>query len=285
MKSRIYFMTFAIIIGMFALNTAPASIVTDGLVSYWTFDNGYIVNDTVKDVWGDNNGTISGNPKVVPGKVGEALEFDGSGDFVNLTTLGDFGRKIGTASFEAWIKTTHKTYLMTLINTHGRECPNWGIEFNGKDRGDQLEIIEGTIYSYFSVGGSSGCGRSSRLRTVGIFDGEWHHIVYTSDYVIDEGVGGSGKKRIYIDGVSNSIGHHTFSGNRMFSPFTEPVYLGAKKVSKKSLGHFIGMIDEVRFYDRPLTADEVLQNFQSTEPYNVAPKGKLSTLWATLKTK
>ena len=69
MRSRIYFMTFAIIIGIFSLNTAPASVVTDGLVSYWTFDRGYIIKKTVKDVWGDNNGTISGNPKVVPGKV------------------------------------------------------------------------------------------------------------------------------------------------------------------------------------------------------------------------
>ena len=80
MKSGIHFLTFAIVIGIFPLNTAPASVVTDGLVSYWTFDKAYIVNDTVKDVWGDNNGTIIGNPKVVPGKIGEALEFDGADD-------------------------------------------------------------------------------------------------------------------------------------------------------------------------------------------------------------
>ena len=284
MKNGIYFMTFTIIIGIFSLNIATASIVTDGLVSYWSFDKGYITNKTVKDVWGDNNATIRGNPKIVPGKIGEALEFDGSGDFVNLTTLGDFGRKIGTSSFEAWIKTTHKTYLMTLINTHGVKCPNWGIELNGMNKAGRLEIIGGMLYSYFSIGGPSGCNTSGGGTIMGIFDGEWHHIVWTSDYMIDEGVGGQGKRRIYIDGVPHRITNHTFSGNRIFSPFTEPVYLGARKVGKKSLGHFIGVIDEVRFYDRPLTAGEVLQNFQSTEPYNVAPKGKLSTIWATLKT-
>ena len=107
---------------------APASVVTDGLVSYWTFDKAYIVNDTVKDVWSNNNGTLIGNPKVVPGQVGEALEFDGAGDFVNLTTLGDFGEQFGTSSFEAWIKTSNTIDWMTLINTHGAECPNWGIE-------------------------------------------------------------------------------------------------------------------------------------------------------------
>ena len=47
----------------------------------------------------------------------------------------------------------------------------------------------------------------------------------------------------------------------------------------------MGMIDEVRLYARPLTAAEVYQNFVSTQPYTVASKGKLSTVWATLKTK
>ena len=286
MKSRIYFMTLAIIIGMLSLNTAPASIVTDGLVSYWTFDKGYVVNKTVKDVWGNNDGKIVGNPKAVPGKVGEALEFDGSGDFVNLTTLGDFGRQIGTASFEAWIKTSNTTRWMTLINTHGAECPYWGIEFNGKNKKDRFEIIERTLWYYFSVGGPRSCGTVGSGRSVGIFDGEWHHIVYTSDYMTDEGVGGSGKRVMYIDGASGYSGNHSFSGNRAFSPFTAPVTLGARKFpGRKSTGHFMGMIDEVRLYARPLTAAEVYQNFVSTQPYNVAPKGKLSTVWGKIKTK
>ena len=101
MNIRICLITFTLLLGILSLNAAVASVVTDGLVSYWTFDKGYVVNKTLKDVWGDNDGKIVGNPKIVPGRVGEALEFDGSGDFVNLSTLGDFGRQIGTASFEA----------------------------------------------------------------------------------------------------------------------------------------------------------------------------------------
>ena len=285
MKSGIYFMTFTIIIGILSLNTALASIVTDGLVSYWTFDKSYIVNDTVKDVWGDNNGTISGKPKVVPGQVGEALEFDGVDDFVNLTTLGDLGGQIGTSSFEAWIKTTNKTDWMTLINTHGMESPCWGIELNGFNRRNRFEIMEGTLHYFFSIGGPIGCAGSGIKWSMGIFDGEWHHIVYTNDYMINEG-GGSRKIIIYIDGVSDLISNHEFRrGNKAFSPFTAPVHLGARKFPGKAHGHFTGMIDEVRFYNRPLTAREVIQNFESTEPYHIAPKGKLSTVWAALKTK
>ena len=284
MKRRIHLMTFAIVIGIFWLNTAPASVVTDGLVSYWTFDRAYIINKTATDVWGDNNGTISGNPKVVPGRVGEALEFDGVDDFVNLTTLGDFGRQFGTSSFEAWIKTTNKKDWMTLINTHGTACPNWGIELNGINRRNRLEIRERILYHYIGIGGPRGCSGAGSGRTVGIFDDEWHHIVYTNNYRIHEGEG-NGTSIIYIDGVVHSPSHYGFGGNRAFSPFTAPVHLGARKFPGKAQGHFTGMIDEVRFYNRPLTAREVFQNFESTQPYNIAPKGKLSTVWGTLKTK
>ncbi len=285
MKSGIYLTAFTIIIGVFSLNTAPASIVTDGLVSYWTFDKGSIVNKNVKDVWGDNNGKIIGNPKVVPGQVGDALEFDGAGDFVNLTTLGDFGRQIGTSSFEAWIKTTNKTDWMTLINTHGAECPYWGIELNGTHKRDALEINEGTLYDHFSVGGARGCGTVSGGGGVVIFDGEWHHIVYTNDSMLNEGVGVNGTIIIYIDGVSISTSLHEFWGNRAFSPFTAPVTLGARKFPGKSTSHFMGMIDEVRFYERPLTAGEVIQNFEARTAYKIEPAGKLPTVWGALKTK
>ena len=288
MKSRIFFMVFTLILGMFALNTAQASIVTDGLVSYWPFDRGYFINKTVKDVWDDNNGTISGNPEVVPGQVGDALAFDGIEDFVNLTTLGDFGRSIGTSSFEAWIKTTNKRNWMTLVNTHGAECPNWGIELNGSNDEFGIQIMDRTLHHYIGVGGQNICSISRGTEAVDIFDGEWHHIVYTNDYIINEdGMSGNGKKIIYIDGVSGSTINHGFGGNnkRRFLPFTAPVYLGARKFPEEAQAYFRGMIDEVRFYDRPLTADEVLQNFESTEPYNIEPKGKLSTVWAALKTK
>ena len=284
MKSRIYLIIFTLLFGIFSLNAGIASVVTDGLVSYWTFDKGYVVNKTVKDVWGDNDAKIVGNPKVVPGRVGEALEFDGSGDFVNLSTLGDFGRQIGTASFEAWIKTSNTTRWMTLINTHGGECPNWGIELNGVNKRNRFEIIERILRHYFSIGGPRGCGGGGGFSRVAIFDGKWHHIVYTNDYVINEG-GGYGKRIIYIDGAARSPSNHTFSGNRAFSPFTAPVTLGARKFPGKSTGHFMGMIDEVRLYARPLTAAEVYQNFSSTQPYNVTSKGKLSTVWGKIKTK
>jgi len=41
---------------------ANAQVVTDGLVSYWTFNEVDIDNRTVKDLMGNNDGTIVGEP-------------------------------------------------------------------------------------------------------------------------------------------------------------------------------------------------------------------------------
>ena len=92
MKKLPYLLTFLMIIATVVFNATAATIVTDGLVSYWTFDEQDITDNTVKDVWGNNNGTIVGEPKIVAGQVGDALQFDGAKDYVNLTNLGDFGR-------------------------------------------------------------------------------------------------------------------------------------------------------------------------------------------------
>jgi hypothetical protein len=65
-------------------NTAAAQrVVTDGLISHWSFDTADVQGDTIKDAWGSNDGTMVGGPKVVEGKVGEALELNGVDQYVD----------------------------------------------------------------------------------------------------------------------------------------------------------------------------------------------------------
>ncbi len=267
---------------LFSNQITHAEIVTDGLVSYWTFDSANIVNKTAKDVWGENNGTIMGNPKVVPGKIGEALKFDGSGDYVNLTTLGDFGGRFGQSTFETWFKTNNTTDWMTLINTHGHDCPYWGIEFNGFKNRHEFEFIEGMMHFSISLRNEAdtGCTTFGGGSTYRLNDGAWHHLAFVVDYDMENG---RGQRYIYIDNRSPGISFTSFGHDRDFFPFTDPVDLGARHYKNVAQGFFEGMIDEVRFYDRPLTEEEVQQNFESTRPYNVAPKGKLSTVWGAIK--
>ena len=65
MKSKVTFTTSFFLTVLLMLtwqtNTVKAQIVTDGLVSYWSFDEDTIEGKTVKDSWGENHGTIQGN--------------------------------------------------------------------------------------------------------------------------------------------------------------------------------------------------------------------------------
>ena len=49
----------------------------DGLVSYWSFDRSTIKESEIDDLYGKNNGIFIGKPKIVQGKIGDALYFDG----------------------------------------------------------------------------------------------------------------------------------------------------------------------------------------------------------------
>lgn len=86
---------------------AAQRIVADGLISHWSFDKADIQGDTIEDAWGNNDGTIVGAPRVVEGKVGEALELNGVDQYVDVGHPADgsldFGQDIDF-TIAAWIK-------------------------------------------------------------------------------------------------------------------------------------------------------------------------------------
>ena len=92
-----------------------ADVVKDGLVSSWTFNANTIDGATLRDVWGNNHGTISGNPKIEKGIFGEALSFNGTDDYIDLGNNPslDFDRD-DAFSTEAWIN-PDRTFISVLL--------------------------------------------------------------------------------------------------------------------------------------------------------------------------
>jgi len=291
MKHCSLFLILTTLIGIFSSYTSPASIVTDGLVSYWTFDKSNIGNKAAKDVWGDNDGEINGNPIVVPGKVGEALEFNGLDDYVKLTTLGNFAERLGTSTFEAWFRTSNKEDGMTLFKALDPDCDmGWGIDINLAGGIEDVRLDVGLFLFHVrhknNSGGCSGSSSGRGLPVVNVTDGKWHHIVYSLDIQKDNGLLPWKKlKSVYIDGKYVEFGFSRSTERGIYIPFKEPIYLGVGKYEGQLEWYFEGTIDEVRIYDRPITADEVTQNYESRIPFNVEPQGKLSTVWGKLKSK
>ncbi len=301
MKALIIVLTLAVFIVGFCGITDAENIVTDGLISYWTFDQSDIADKTIKDVWGENNATIVGNPTIVNGHLKDALKFDGIKDYVNLTTLGNFGAKLDYSTFEAWIKTDYKDNWSTIIKSIGRNCNKsimiWGIDINRKtaDLEDikldpfgprivfKADFIQLYLPSLFKNKG--GCSLSFLRGEYPISDGEWHHLVFTTKPVDKNGAEQT-ERALFIDGTLNRISQFNpkvQNAQYKYVPFTDPVYLGAGNNRGKAEGFFNGIIDEVRIYDRPLTEAEIMQNFQSNTGLAVEHKDKLTTVWGTLK--
>ena len=278
MKNLIYLFTFTLIITTFLQNGYTEPVVTDGLVSYWTFDRQDIAGGTVKDVWGENDGKIVGNPKVVDGQVGEALEFDGADDYVNLTNLGDFGEQVGTSTFEAWVKTDFKKDWTTLFKVLDQGCNMaWAIDVNRSAKAG-FPLAEDIVHYYVRQQSAAGCNAIAVEIEFPLSDGKWHHIVFA---IVDPG---ESEVSIYMDGEPQEIIVGDAKKLDTFMPFVEPVYIGAANNRGNVERHFPGVIDEVRIYDRPLTADEVTRNFESKIGLSVQAAEKLPIVWGTLKT-
>ena len=71
------------------------------------FDKSTIQGDAVKDKSGEgNDGTINGGAKSAAGKYGEALEFDGANDFVEIPLEDSITFSTGDSlTVQVWVKT------------------------------------------------------------------------------------------------------------------------------------------------------------------------------------
>ncbi len=102
---------------------------------------------------------------------------------------------------------------------------------------------------------------------------EWHHIAFTYD---------NDKRQLqsYLDG---QLAGRPVKLDTKFSPESEMKNNGLFTIEfgKRVLN---GSISLVRMYDRPLSHEDILENFESPRtPQAVGPAGKLSTTWSNVK--
>lgn len=304
MKRLLFLLTLTVLGFMLTVNVYAKTIVTDGLVSYWTLDRTNIKDRTVEDVWGENDTTIVGNPKIVSGYLKQGLELDGLGDYISLPNVGNFGSRTGPYTFEAWFKTSNKKRWSAIYKVVEEPCARlnrgYGILINALWT-HGIETEEDFIMFQRSLKkGDGGCGSSASTRHHPVSDGEWHHIAWTSRKSTQEDWDQIREKipharplpgefcvkfAIYID-MELIMSPISCSSPNNVQPYTLPIFLGAVNDNGKDvLGFFQGVFDEVRIYDRALTHEEIIRNYESGIGLSVEPIQKLSTVWGALKTK
>jgi hypothetical protein len=202
-----------------------------GLVGWWRFDEG--TGNLAKDNSGyGNDGTVYGATWVV-GKYGQALSFDGTNDYV-LVKHNAMLNAQGNFTIEAWIKTSLSS-VGTIVSKYAGGV-GWHLAVT----------LEGKVLSWFYASASDYTTNMVSTKTVN--DGAWHYIVIARTY--------GDKYRVYIDGdLDKSYNDNTVGEVSN----TENVYLGTRP---GLLQYFNGVIDEVRIYNRALSAAEIQENFQ-----------------------
>ncbi|MHC4228250.1 MAG: LamG domain-containing protein [Planctomycetota bacterium] len=222
-RKLICIISFVAVLGMGLMSVAEAG--DPDLVAHWRFDE--TSGATAFDASGNgHDGTIMGDPQWVPGKLGGALEFDGSGDYVDCGSSPDFEIAVNI-TIACWIKVDvfDKTWQAIITTSDS----SWRVH-----RSSSSNNI---------AWGSSGLSPTDLTGTTDVSTGEWFHVA---------AVYNGAQKLLYINGNLDASSDST--GN--ISVSSMPVYIGE---NSGATGRFWdGLIDDVRIYKRALAETELL---------------------------
>src|SRR6185369_12921723 len=93
-----------------ALSITISAAASASVVGYWSFDDGSATDNSGNG----NNGTLVNGPTMVAGKSGQALNFNGSNQYVNVGNVLNPGS--GDFSIFAWVKTTQAGSFNMIIS-------------------------------------------------------------------------------------------------------------------------------------------------------------------------
>ncbi len=210
--------------------------------AHWKLDEGYgsVIHNSF-DASTSTQGYIHGASWANDGKYGKALDFDGVNDYAVISQNTSFD--ISTFTVSAWFKweSEHPDDLYRAIIS---KSPNSG---NGNLDTFLIYVVDDTRLVGARVGtGSTNYNFATKKK---VDDSQWHQVVLVYDSV--RGIG-----QLYLDGRLED----EQSGLSAATTSTDPIYLGVWKTSTV-YGEWDGLIDEVKMYNYPLTADEVRTEF------------------------
>ena len=235
--------------------TVGAQDITTGLVGYWKLDDGGGVTAVDSSANG-YNGTLNNmdDSDWVIGKFGSGLEFDGTDDHILVQDDGT-QLEFSTESFSIafWMKTDVDDEPFGLISNG-----SWGGTYDaGAGKRYMFRYWPGSFR--FEIDDDV---TSLRLRIYNVDDfinGEWVHVVAIRDRAQQE-------IRVYLNGELQG----TLAGDcdDISSP-GENLYFGMEVLGTVP---FPGMLDDIRFYNRVLSEDDMQVLLSLYEARNVSPK-------------
>ena len=216
------------------------STYSNNLIVHYRFDE--LSGNAIKDSAASHNGelmdafTFSGCTE--SGKLGQGLFFDGVRNRAKITRSASMVPSGNTMTIMAWVKPKTLDANMTVIrlnNSYDMRVTGGDFFLTKVDNQDSTQ--------------SAGTPSPGQLTV-----DTWHHLaaVVTNDQV-----------STYLDGVFQASDALSFTS--IGSSGTTELFLGDADETDNTVNNFHGTIDEVRVYDRALTADELLRMVDLTK--------------------
>lgn len=253
LKTLTNLLTVAFILGivMAAASISEAGLDDKSLVLYLSFDEGK--GDVTKDgsQYGQD-GSLTNKPSWVDGKVGKALEFDGTkGQYVQVP-ITDTLQLTEAFSAAFWVK-RDAAQIRDWNYMVAAGTLKWAVIFNNDEN----------VYVWSTSGGQW----AQRDVSTEPLPADWTHVAVTYDtksnvsLYFDGKLVGEGAKPPPVDEIDGSI------------------MIGARHPGDE---FFTGAIDEVYLFNR-IISDVEMQEIMSGQFLSVEPAGKLATTWGALK--
>ena len=224
------------------------SVGADGSVTageVWSFHTGSLVGHWKLEaqrsgVAGDSSGSelhgmLKGDPAWVTGRIGQGIELDGDGDYVDLGSKSEFNL-VHQISVACWIKVNAFDKEWQALVTKGDS--SWRLS-----RG-----LENNLHF-----GCTGMWPEWVHGKKDVNDGQWHHVVGTFD---------GNRLSLYVDGQLDTSA--TLIANpRKIHVTDDPVYIGANVQEEGR--NWNGLVDEVRIYNYALSEEEIQALYASEQ--------------------
>ena len=232
--------------GDFTFTTTAAAPPTSGPVAYWMLDetSGSLATDATTN---GCTGTLLNGPLHVPGRIGPAVSFDGLNDTVSIPHT--VALDAYPLSVTLWVKTTASS-LSGIVNKYLPTSLS----------GYQVFTNNGNLCAWYFRDGSdyvwdgSGC----TLATPGFNDGKWHHVAF----IVDASGG-----RLFVDGALRAS--QPWIGTPGATGTTQALSLA--QYPGTTAPYLAGSLDDVRIYNRALSASEVSSLFSAAPASDTTP--------------
>lgn len=228
-----------------ALNEAV--MPTDGLVGHWKLDESSGASTAADSSGNGNNGTLTNmDPATdwVAGEIDNALDFDGTNDYVTMGNILTSEITALPVSVSAWVyPRTTQGGIFTL--------DDFTSDSNGR-QGFKVALYGGTKISgmYYPCSGSAGSCRCEKVQNTGTLQlNAWNHVavVFTAYNNI----------KLYVNGIENSGTYYCSGTSNTINRGTFPARIGVITNYHGNTWRTNGVIDDVRVYNRDLTTDEI----------------------------